>query len=167
MPAGRLCCGPHSLRCMAFAETLVRWQPRPIVGPLARIALRVLCINLPPEVRIGPGLELPHGSPGLVVHERTTIGARVRLHQGVTIGRSDTYLPPEDTRQGGGVVVEDGVLLGAGAVVMFRSGETVTVGRDAVIGANAVVISDVPAGEIWAGNPARRVGERQASHPEM
>lgn len=55
-----------------------------------------------------------------------------------------------------GVTVSDGVWLGAGCVVM----PGVAIGEGAVIGANSVVLSDVPAFEIWAGVPARKIGER-------
>jgi acetyltransferase-like isoleucine patch superfamily enzyme len=63
----------------------------------------------------------------------------------------------EPTRRG--VVLEDDVWLGAGVVVT----PGVTIARGAVVGANAVVTKDVPEYEIWAGVPARRIGERTES----
>jgi acetyltransferase-like isoleucine patch superfamily enzyme len=57
------------------------------------------------------------------------------------------------------VVLEDDVWLGAGVVVT----PGVTIARGAVVGANAVVTKDVPEYEIWAGVPARRIGERTES----
>ena len=51
------------------------------------------------------------------------------------------------------VIVEDGVLIGANAVVI----EGVHIGADAVVAAGAVVIEDVPAGAVVAGSPARIV----------
>lgn len=148
-------------RYMPLAEALVRIQSTVLVGPLATLALRVLGVSVPPSVQIGDEISLPHGAVGLVVHERTVIGARVKLYQGVTIGRSDTYLPPSLTRSGGRVVIGDDVVVGAGAAILFRSGATLTVGQAAVVGANAVVLSDIPPGEIWAGAPARRLGHRR------
>lgn len=47
--------------------------------------------------------------------------------------------------------IEDNVSIGSGSVILCG----ITIGRDAVIGAGAVVTKDVPAGEIWVGNPAR------------
>ena len=55
---------------------------------------------------------------------------------------------------GGHVVLEPGVRLGLGAIVIPR----MTVGEGARIGAGAVVTKDVPAGEIWVGVPAKKIG---------
>jgi serine O-acetyltransferase len=120
--------------------------------------LRLLGVNIPATVQRGRGLALPHGAVGLVVHERTRLGDDVRLYQGVTIGRADVHLRPGQAASGGRVSVGDRVIVGANAVVLFRSGEEVVIGDDVVIGANAVVISSIPDGQIWAGNPARQVG---------
>ncbi|GCD18578.1 hypothetical protein CTKZ_01400 [Cellulomonas algicola] len=139
---------------MEAVEMLVRLRLRPGIGRVANAALHVLGVDFPASVRVGPGLALPHGAVGLVVHEDTVIGANVKIYQGVTIGRSDTHLTGARA-DGGRVVVEDDVVIGAGAVVLFRSGSTTTIGRGAVVGANAVVLRSVPPGEIWAGNPAR------------
>ena len=52
------------------------------------------------------------------------------------------------------------MIIGAGAKVLFRDGQWLTIGRGAVVGANAVVTRSVPPGEVWAGVPAKRVGQR-------
>lgn len=54
---------------------------------------------------------------------------------------------------GGGATVHDGAYLGSGCLVR----EGVTIGAGALVGMGAVVLRDVPAGETWAGNPARRL----------
>lgn len=51
------------------------------------------------------------------------------------------------------IVIEEGAFIGAGTIVL----KGVTIGARAVIGAGSVVTKDVPAGEIWAGNPAVKV----------
>jgi acetyltransferase-like isoleucine patch superfamily enzyme len=56
-------------------------------------------------------------------------------------------------RQSGAVHVEADAYLGAGSVVR----EGCRVGAGAVVGRGAVVLDDVPAGEVWIGNPARRL----------
>ena len=65
---------------------------------------------------------------------------------------------PADDEDIGRIVVEDDVVIGAGAKVLLKCGQTLVIGRGAVIGANAVVLKSVPAGEVWAGIPARKVG---------
>lgn len=49
--------------------------------------------------------------------------------------------------------IEDGASIGSGSVILCG----ITIGRDAVIGAGAVVTKSVPSGEVWVGNPARRL----------
>jgi acetyltransferase-like isoleucine patch superfamily enzyme len=60
-----------------------------------------------------------------------------------------------------GVTLNDDVWLGAGTTIL----PGVVVGRGAVIGANSVVNCDIPPYEIWAGSPARRIGNRQERPP--
>lgn len=54
------------------------------------------------------------------------------------------------------MVLEDGCDIGAGAVIL----PGVRIGQGAIIGAGAVVTSDIPSYEIWAGVPARKIGKR-------
>lgn len=136
-------------------ERLARSLQHPLIGSASFKLLTLLGVEIPRSVRIGEGLALPHGAFGLVVHQSTIIGRRVKLFQGVTIGRSDQYL--KTVPKGGGVIIGDDVTIGAGAKVLFKGGQTLTVGNGSVVGANAVVIHDVPPGEVWAGMPARRV----------
>ncbi|WP_332854337.1 serine O-acetyltransferase [Duganella sp. S19_KUP01_CR8] len=105
---------------------------------------RVLfAVVLPPTVRLGKDVRLAYSGLGIVVHARAVIGDRVRLAQNVTIGgRSGHHAVP---------VIEDDVEIGAGACVLGP----VTIGRGARIGANAVVLHDIPAGMVAVGVPAR------------
>jgi serine O-acetyltransferase len=97
---------------------------------------------------IGPGLFISHGHGTVLAAAR--IGANLQVHQGVTIGW--------DYRGDRGPVIEDDVFIGAGAKVLGA----VTIGHGARIGANAVVLSDVPAGATAVGVPARIItGARQ------
>jgi serine O-acetyltransferase len=138
---------------------LLRRRNHPVVGPLARRALRTVNrVDVPREVVIGDGLVVHHQGVGLVVHDRTRIGDRVHLFHGVTIGRADVWRPQWQS-QFEGVVVEDDVWLCAGAVVLGGPGTT-TVGRGTVVGANAVLLGSTGEWEIWAGAPARLIGHR-------
>lgn len=53
------------------------------------------------------------------------------------------------------IVIGDDVFIGAGSIIL----KGVTIGDRAIIGAGSVVVSDVPSDEVWAGNPARKVGD--------
>lgn len=97
--------------------------------------------DLPFQVQVGPGLYLPHGGRGVVLHPSVRIGANVSLYHQVTVGVSGS--------DQAGVIGND-VFIGAGAKIL---GE-ITVGDDCRIGANAVVLRDVPAGATAVGVPA-------------
>ena len=105
--------------------------------------------DIPVNCRLGGGLLMPHPN-GIVIHPDAEIGPNCLLFQQVTIG----------TRNGGPPRIEGHVDVGAGAKIIGP----LTVGRHAKIGANSVVLDDVPAGAIVVGVPARIVdGGRAAS----
>ena len=101
--------------------------------------------------KIGPGLLFAHFG-GVWIHPRVEIGSDCTIFHQVTIttrgGRAD--------RQGGVPRIGDRVRILPGAKLLGR----ITVGDDVVIGANAVVLEDVPSGAVVAGNPARVVRMR-------
>ena len=105
-----------------------------------------LGIELRYRTRVGPGLALFHGV-ALVVHEGAVIGADCTLRQSTTIGAKQLA----DGTQSACPVLGDGVDVGANVVIIGP----VKVGDRAVIGAGSVVVKDVPAGAVVAGNPAR------------
>lgn len=108
-------------------------------------------VDLPAEVKIGRGLKLAHGC-GIVVHRDTVLGAGCMLRQGVTIGNK-----VDGSGANSGVpVIKDGVEFGAGSVVLGP----ITVGYNSVVGANAVVVRDVPDRAVVGGIPARVIDVR-------
>ncbi|GAB2479165.1 serine O-acetyltransferase [Jatrophihabitans fulvus] len=122
------------------------------LGPLAMLlrarSVRRTGAEIHPRATIGPGLFLVH-STGVVIGPDVVIGARARIHQGVTLGEP-VHLG--DGRWGSSTVGDD-VEFGAHAVVVGL----VTIGDRARIGANAVVTKDVPAGATVVGVPAKPV----------
>lgn len=97
--------------------------------------------DIPLGSRIEGGLLLPHPN-GIVVHPEAFIGPNCLLFQQVTIGVGPRPGVP---------ALLGHVDVGAGARILGG----VTIGRHAVIGANAVVIDDVPEGAVAVGVPAR------------
>ena len=97
---------------------------------------------------IGPGLFVSHGQCTILSAER--IGANCQVHQGVTVGW--------DYRGDRRPIIGDDVFIGAGAKVLGA----ITIGDKARIGANAVVVCDVPAGATAVGIPARVISADQS-----
>lgn len=99
--------------------------------------------DIPLNCQIGGGLLLPHPN-GIVIHPSARIGPNCLIFQQVTIGtRSEEMLP----------VIGGHVDIGAGAKILGN----VRIGDHACIGANAVVIEDVPTGKTVVGIPAKIV----------
>lgn len=140
-----------------FISRLVYGQRWPVLGKMIRVLLLLRGTNIPPSCVSAPGLLLPHGGIGIVVHHKATLGRDVAIFQGVTVGRSDIWIAEQPDFH---VTIDDGAVLCANAVVLSSSKRPVRIGRRAVIGANSVVTCSVPDGEIWAGIPARKVGNR-------
>jgi serine O-acetyltransferase len=141
---------------------LVYARKAPIIGKLAYYVLKLLSVEIPCTVKVGEGFELAHGGFGVVVHSRTTIGKRVKIYPGVTIGRADIYRPAMQSKFES-ILVEDDVILCPGAKVLCEAG-VLRVGRGSVVGANAVLLESTGENEIWAGVPARRVGTRDGGN---
>ncbi len=142
-----------------FYATLVYARRLPVIGQLAYYGLKLLGVEFPRAVPVGTDIELAHGGFGIVIHSRSVIGSRVKIYPGVTLGRADIYRPMERS-QFEGIVIEDEAILCPGAKILCKQG-VLRVGKGAVIGANAVLLESAGPGEIWAGVPARCVGQRE------
>jgi len=106
-------------------------------------------IELPYTVKLGRRVIIEHQS-GIVIHGDCTIGDDSIIRQGVTLG--NRYLDrPLDAP-----ILGKSVNVGAGAKIFGK----VTIGNGANIGANAVVLSDVPAGATVVGIPAKVIKMR-------
>jgi len=130
----------------------------PLLGGIAYYALKLLGIEIPRPVKVGEHLELAHGGFGVVIHPRTTIGKRVKIYPGVTLGRADIYRPAAQSLFEG-IIVEDDAILCPGAKILCKEG-VLKIRRGSVVGANAVLLESTGEYEIWAGMPARCVGRR-------
>jgi serine O-acetyltransferase len=104
-------------------------------------------IEIHPGAKIGRRLFIDHGM-GVVIGETAEIGDDVTLYQGVTLGGTSLHHEKRHPTLG------DGVIVGSGAQILGGF----TVGRDARVGANAVVVAEVPPGVTVVGIPAKPVG---------
>lgn len=102
------------------------------IANLLLLRLAVGC-DLPPQTACGPGLRLHHAGRGVTLHRRAVLGANVTLFHDVAIGQRDNSGEP---------VLDDEVVVGVGARILGP----VRLGVGARVGANAVVLDDVPAG---------------------
>jgi serine O-acetyltransferase len=121
------------------------WKHKiPVIPRVLSVLNRLIfATQLPASTRLGKGVRLNYSGLGTVIHARAVIGNNVEIGPGVVIGgRSKLYEVP---------VIEEDVQIGVGAKVLGP----IRVGRGAVIGANAVVLHDVPPGAVVVGIPAR------------
>ena len=92
--------------------------------------------------QISDRIRFPHGLCGIIIARNVRIGKNVTIYQHVTIAESDKHKQ---------TIIEDNVMIGAGAVILNNA----HIGMGAKIGANAVVLCDIPAGCSAVGVPAK------------
>lgn len=101
------------------------------------------------KASIGCNTIFHHRGVGCVVHSKTTIGNDCHIFSNVTIG-SKWHSGVND---GSCPVIGNGVFIGAGAVLIGN----IRIGDGAIIGANSVVLCDVPPMKMYTGVPAREI----------
>ena len=124
---------------------------------IAYVSRAITGVEIHPAAKIGKGLLIDHGS-GVVIGETAEIGDDVTIYQGVTLGGTGFATGKRHPTLGNEVTVGSGArLLGP-----------IEVGRGAKIGANSVVITDVPADATVVGNPGHvvRVDGRKPVGPD-
>ncbi len=101
-------------------------------------------IEIHPGAKIGKNLFIDHGT-GVVIGETTIIGNNVMLYHGVTLGGTGKDKGKRHP------TIKDGVLIGTGAKILGN----ITIGENSKIGANAVVLKDVPPNSTVVGIPGK------------
>jgi serine O-acetyltransferase len=149
--------GVHALLSYRVAHRLhcagVPLAPR----ALSTATRAVTGIEIHPAAKIGGGFFIDHGS-GVVVGETAEIGDNVTLYQGVTLGGTGFATGKRHP------TIEDNVTIGSGAKLLGP----ITIGHGAKVGANSVVITDVPPKSTVVGNPGHpvRVEGRRPEGPD-
>lgn len=144
---------------MDVYSSLVYARTSSIWGRLAYYLLKLLSVEIPQSVSIGRDFELAHGGFGVVIHPNSVIGERVKIYPGVTLGRADIHYPMEQSKFEG-IEIGDDVILAPGVKVLCKEG-VMKIGRGTVVGANAVLTQSTGENEIWAGIPAKCLGNRE------
>jgi serine O-acetyltransferase len=137
----------------ALREAGVSYVP----GGIAYLSRSVTGVEIHPAAKIGSEFFIDHGS-GVVIGETAEIGRRVTLYQGVTLG--GTGFQPGKRHP----TLGDNVTVGSGAKLLGP----IAVGDGAKIGANTVVVEDVPPSSTVVGNPGHpvRVEGRRPEGPD-
>ena len=112
---------------------------------------RITGIEIHPGAKIGEQLFIDHGM-GVVIGETAEIGNNVVMYHGVTLGGigGEKGVKRHPT-------IEDDVIIGAGAKILGP----ITIGKGAKIGANSVVLEDIPPYTTAVGSPARIIRKKQ------
>ncbi len=143
--------GLHALVIYRIAHKFWQWKLPLIPRWLSQSARFGTGIEIHPGAIIGKNLFIDHGM-GVVIGETTVIGDNVLLYQGVTLGGTGKESGKRHPTVGNNVVV------GTGAKILGN----IAIGDNSYIGANAVVIKDVPPNSTVVGIPGRIT--RQEGH---
>jgi serine O-acetyltransferase len=144
--------GLHAIWFYRIAHGLWKHQLFWLGRLFSHIGRALSGVEIHPGAMIGPGFFIDHGM-GVVIGETTEIGANVTLYHGVTLGGTSWKKGKRHP------TLEDDVVVGAGAKILGP----IRIGARTRVGANAVVVKDVPPDSVVVGIPGRvthRHGER-------
>jgi serine O-acetyltransferase len=149
--------GVQALLAHRVSHALYDAQVPLVPRTIAFASRAVTGVEIHPAARIGAEFFIDHGS-GVVIGETAEIGDRVTLYQGVTLGGTGFQRGKRHP------TVQDDVTIGSGAKLLGP----VTVGHGAKVGANTVVIENVPPNSTVVGNPGHpvRVEGRKPEGPD-
>jgi serine O-acetyltransferase len=149
--------GVQALLAHRIAHALWESEMPLVPRAIAYTSRAVTGVEIHPAATIGSDFFIDHGS-GVVIGETAEIGDRVTLYQGVTLGGTGFARGKRHP------TLEDDVTVGSGAKLLGP----VTVGQNAKVGANTVVIEDVPDHTTVVGNPGHpvRVEGRKVEGPD-
>jgi len=136
--------GLHAIVMYRIAHFLLSIRIPFIPRFLSQMARFFTGIEIHPGAKIGESLFIDHGM-GVVIGETSVVGNNVTLYQGVTLGGTGKEKGKRHPN------IDDNVVIGTGAKILGN----ITIGENSYIGANAVVLKDVPANSTVVGVPGR------------
>lgn len=142
-----------------YINTLIKYRNIKGLKKIIQRIMLMLGLDLPSTVKLGKNVQFPHNAIGTVIHNNTIIEDNVKIYQNVTLGRADIYRDMKDSKMSK-IIVKENAVICAGAKVLCKSG-TLIIGKNTVIGANAVITESTGDNEIWAGIPARKIRDRE------
>lgn len=144
---------------MSMTKRLIDSRKKPLIGIAAHFLLKTIYgIEIPNKVKLGNDINYVHSATGLVVHPDTIIKDNVSIFHQVTLGRADPYVERSKSKMER-IIVEEGAVICPGAKILCKK-DVLTIGRNTIIGANAVLTKSTGENEIWAGIPARKISDR-------
>jgi len=135
---------------------LYKWRFFFLARLISQFARSLTGIEIHPGAQIGKGVFIDHGM-GVVIGETSIIGDDVHIYHNVTLGGTGKEKGPRHP------IIGNNVMIGTGATVLGR----VHVGDNAKIGANTVVLKDVPEGATVVGEIARIVNCQASTRCEL
>ena len=136
--------GVHALIAYRFSHWLWTCNFRVLARLFSHIARFLTGIEIHPGAQVGRGLFIDHGM-GVVIGETTEIGDNVTIYHGVTLGGTTWNKGKRHP------TLADNVVIGAGAKVLGP----IKLGKNVLVGSNAVVVADAPDNSTVVGIPGR------------
>ena len=148
--------GFHATFIHRICNLLWRLKLKFIARILSSISRILTSIEIHPAAKIDEGFFIDHGA-GLVIGETTIIGKNVTIYQQTTLGGLSPSVDSDSQRNiKRHPTIRDNVIVGSGAQILGP----VVIGKNSRIGANAVVLKDVPENITYVGVPARKIESR-------
>ena len=142
--------GLHALVFHRLSHRLWRWRLRWLARMVSQLSRWLTGIEIHPGAKIGRRFFIDHGM-GVVIGETAEIGDDCTLYHGVTLGGTSWHREKRHPTLGNNVVI------GTGAKILGP----ITIGDNARVGSNSVVVKDVPAGATVVGIPGRVIDPRK------
>ncbi|MDQ6968848.1 MAG: serine O-acetyltransferase [Mariprofundaceae bacterium] len=143
--------GLHAIWMYRVANASWRHGFRWLGRFISHIARWLTGIEIHPGATIGKHFFIDHGM-GIVIGETTEVGDGVTLYHGVTLGGTTWQKKKRHP------TLEDGVIIGAGAKILGA----ITIGKESCVGANSVVLKDIPEHSTVIGIPGTVVGKTES-----